>query len=176
MINAARNCLLIVLAAVAALLLLGGMAHAGHCRIKVRQQIVVAQPVYAYPVQQNLFYSVGESARFEVLLNKKLAALAQQQAATPDIALPAPDTAANVSSSSLLKAKCAKCHKDFDGNKPISCETFHRFSEMAMLGNDVPAEMKPLIGNLKDDEFTGLLSEMLKLKSSESESEAGVLK
>lgn len=124
MIQASRYCLLVALTAAAALLLLAGMAHAGHCRVQVRQ--VIAQPVYAYPVQANVFYSVGEAARFEAILDKKLAALMQQQAKAPEVTQPATSAA-----TTILAAKCAVCHSGttpkggllLDGSAPIDCET-----------------------------------------------------
>lgn len=126
MIQASRYCLLVVLTAAAALLLLAGMAHAGHCRVQVRQ--VIAQPVYAYPVQANVFYSVGEAARFEAILDKKLAALMQQQAQAPAVNH---SEVPNSSPASMLTAKCAKCHSGttpkggllLDGSAPLDCET-----------------------------------------------------
>ena len=158
MISAARNCLLVAPFAVAALLILAGMAHAGHCRIKVRQQFI-AQPVYAYPVQANVFYSVGEAARFEAILDKKLAALTQPQAAAT------PQPAAEPEIGSVLKAKCAACHSGttpkggllLDGTAPIDCETTLK-AMRAVRDGEMPPK-KPL----GPDDAGVLFSELLDL-------------
>lgn len=165
MIQAARLWLIMALVILAGALLLAGMANAG-CHVR---KAVVLQQVYAYPVQQNVFYSVGEAARFEAILDKKLAAL--QQA----------NTQQQQAAGSLIESKCVKCHADFANG--IDCETYLKFDRFYMQihngasGPEVPAKMQQVLGSMSEVDYLNIKAEMQKfLAKPATTEEAGVLK
>lgn len=118
-----------------------------------------AHAVHHAVVQPVVLYSVGDSLRIEAAVEQAL----RKREALQDAPQPVKQT--------IFAAKCAKCH---NGDKALTSDpaTFKAFARMAGLGEEIPTEMKGVIGSLTPAE-KGELTEYLLRLPTQSE---GVLK
>lgn len=156
-------------------------AKAGHCHV----QRVVS---YAYPVVQPIYYSVGESARFEVVVEKKLQER-EKQWRSLNSGQPVAPAAPDGSPQLLIKQYCGKCHGGatpdggfrLDGTDAIDSDLVTEFKSMTKGLRAVPTKMKPLLETLTPEGVDALETEMLKLRTAKpkpkpADDDAGILK
>lgn len=155
--------------------------EAAPCHVKVQRVVNYA---YAYPLVQPIYYSVGESARFEAVVEKKLQEREKQWRSMANGQPVAPE-AADGSPALLIKQKCAACHGGanakggirLDGSEAVSDEAFRSFSRMYLTGDGIPKAMQPLMQKLTADEGSAILGELLRLEAvKQSPGEEGTLK
>jgi hypothetical protein len=157
--------------ALLAMLAMATPAHADCRHFFVKRQAVVHHAVVQQivaPYYPPVYYSAGADIQAEALAEKvsrlvegKLAI--RQQAA--QITKPATG----------VFAKCATCHSAaspaggliLDGVSPITCDTYWRWGEIAGLGKDVPAKMKPLIDSMTPEQKGAINEALLGLPKAE---------
>lgn len=149
-------------------------AKATHPCVVVQKQIV-AQPVYAVPVVQNIYYSVGQSIQLEAIVERavqqRLQAIqqqqAQQQATNPAESSPTPN---QPDTANVFVANCASCHAGampkggllLDGSAPLTPEIGFEILRRLQLPVDDKQHMPPgkdLDGQTKGQILQTLLSQ-----------------